>query len=78
MQLTDTDQMPFGKFKGKPMQDVPTTYLHWFYHNSKDGERETTDAVRRYVESSIDGLKKENTDLIWDIKPRPQKEKPPF
>lgn len=27
--LTDTDPMPFGKFKGTPMQDVPASYLAW-------------------------------------------------
>lgn len=27
--LTDTDPMPFGKFKGTPMQDVPASYLSW-------------------------------------------------
>ena len=23
--------MPFGKYKGKPMRDVPATYLDWLY-----------------------------------------------
>ena len=27
--LTDTDPMPFGEHKGKPMQDVPASYLAW-------------------------------------------------
>jgi hypothetical protein len=27
--LTDLDPMPFGKFKGVPMQDVPPSYLQW-------------------------------------------------
>lgn len=30
--LTDTDPMPFGKFAGQPMQDVPASYLHWLWH----------------------------------------------
>ena len=29
--LTDNDPMPFGKYKGKPMRDVPATYLDWLY-----------------------------------------------
>lgn len=29
--LTDTDPMPFGKYKGTPMQDVPASYLHWLW-----------------------------------------------
>ena len=27
--LTDTDPMPFGRYKGRKMQDVPGTYLGW-------------------------------------------------
>lgn len=28
-QLSDTDTFPFGKHKGKRMQDVPSSYLDW-------------------------------------------------
>ncbi len=28
--LTDNDLMPFGKYKGEKMQDVPAEYLDWF------------------------------------------------
>ena len=27
--LSDQDSMPFGKYKGKPMEDVPASYLDW-------------------------------------------------
>lgn len=27
--LTDEDLMPFGKFKGTPMEKVPANYLLW-------------------------------------------------
>lgn len=27
--LTDLDPMPFGVHKGKPMQEVPASYLAW-------------------------------------------------
>lgn len=27
--LKDSDPMPFGKHKGKPMQEVPANYLDW-------------------------------------------------
>lgn len=27
--LTDEDEMPFGKHKGKKMRDVPAEYLDW-------------------------------------------------
>lgn len=29
--LTDTDIMPFGKYKGLPMEQVPDSYLIWLY-----------------------------------------------
>lgn len=63
--LTDTCKMPFGKFNGTPMQDVPVSYLHWFYCNvtavpGKDSER-----VMDYIQRSLDALKMEAPDLIW-------------
>jgi len=26
-------QMPFGKYKGQPIEDVPTSYLYWIAEN---------------------------------------------
>lgn len=28
-ELTDQDPMPFGAHKGKPMEEVPASYLDW-------------------------------------------------
>lgn len=62
--LGDLDGMPFGKYRGTPMQDVPVEYLHWFWHNgdfsSRDGNR-----VASYISKSLDALREENEDLIW-------------
>ncbi len=33
--LTDTSPMPFGKFKGDKMENVPAKYLLWLYNNNK-------------------------------------------
>lgn len=30
---TDVDKMPWGKHRGVAMQDVPTDYLAWLWHN---------------------------------------------
>ncbi len=57
--LTDDSLMPFGKYKGQPMQDVPASYLHWFYHNGSDGN------VKDYIKENLDALKMEAKDLIW-------------
>lgn len=29
VQMTDKDPMPFGKYRGVPMEDVPAKYLDW-------------------------------------------------
>lgn len=61
--LTDTDSMPFGAHKGKPMQDVPVYYLHWLWHH---GAKEESTPVANYIRENMDALKKEKPDLIWD------------
>ncbi len=52
--LSDTDPMPYGKFKGIPMGNVPAWYLLWLYKV----HRTTTD-VRIYVLTNMDILQKE-------------------
>jgi uncharacterized protein (DUF3820 family) len=64
MQLTDLDPMPFGKFKGKPMQDVPADYLHYLWTNGLK-EKTHTSNVAHYIEQNIAALKKEYPDGIW-------------
>jgi len=64
MKLEDTSPMPFGKFKGKPMQDVPVSYLHWLWHNINPPTNSNVD-VLEYIKENMDALKMENKDLIW-------------
>jgi uncharacterized protein (DUF3820 family) len=52
--LTDEDLMPWGKYEGVPMEDVPAQYLLWCYHNDK-----ISDEVKEYVEENMDALEKE-------------------
>ena len=54
MILTDESAMPFGKFKGCKMANVPASYLLWLYNNNKCNY-----AVKTYIESNIDVLKLE-------------------
>ena len=65
--LIDTDPMPFGMYKGKPMQDVPVGYLHWFYHQSTIRGLNQED-VFIYIKENLNALKMENKDLIWSKK----------
>jgi hypothetical protein len=32
--LRHIDEWPFGKYKGKPMKDLPTEYLTWVVYES--------------------------------------------
>lgn len=63
-ELNDQSPMPFGKFKGKPMQDVPASYLHWLWQNGLKSE--TGKPVHEYVKANLDALKQEDPDRIWD------------
>ena len=51
--MKDDDLMPFGKYKGTQMINVPASYLLWLY--------ETIDAglVKDYIENNLDVLKQE-------------------
>lgn len=53
--LTDLDPMPFGKHKGKPMQDVPASYLRWLREESDCTHTE----VMNYIHNSWDAIKME-------------------
>ena len=63
-ELQDTDPMPFGKYKGTPMQDVPASYLHWLWSNGKKNEVKTCD-VADYINRNLAALQKEHPDGIW-------------
>lgn len=40
--------MPYGKYEGKKMEDVPDDYLLWLYDNDK-----ATCDVKNYIESEM-------------------------
>lgn len=61
--LTDTDPMPFGKYRGVPMQDVPAGYLHYLWSN---GIRSNPDSsVADYIRRNLHSLEKDHPDGIW-------------
>ena len=49
--LTDNSRMPFGKFKGDKMEDVPAHYLLWLYDNNKCNQ-----LLQEYIETNYDVL----------------------
>jgi hypothetical protein len=45
-------RMPFGKYRGRPLADVPPDYLFWLYWNGdiNDALRlEIAEAIRRWL-----------------------------
>ena len=63
IELTDTDKMPFGKYKGEPMQDVPASYFHWLWSFGRDQNKLCP--VADYIRRNKDILEKEYPDGIW-------------
>lgn len=56
--LDDQSPMPFGKHKGKKMEDVPAEYLLWLRDQNHTGP------VREYIEENLSALLKECPDYI--------------
>ena len=54
MRLEDNSLMPWGKYKGEKMANVPATYLMWLYNNEKCNAE-----VQAYIEDNMDALKEE-------------------
>lgn len=47
--LNDNSPMPWGKYKGEKMANVPADYLMWLHDNNK-----CSGAVRAYIEDNLD------------------------
>jgi uncharacterized protein (DUF3820 family) len=52
--MTDVDLMPYGKYKGEQMANVPPEYLLWLFENNK-----CSGNVKAYIEDAMDFLKGE-------------------
>jgi uncharacterized protein (DUF3820 family) len=52
--LTDNSPMPWGKYKGDKMVNVPASYLLWLHENNKCGGD-----VKEYIIENLDVLRKE-------------------
>lgn len=64
--LHDTDPMPFGKYQGVRMQDVPASYFHYLWVKEKKDAPRRTDPVARYIERNLHALRLEHPDGIWE------------
>lgn len=63
-QLDDTDPMPFGKYRGTMMQDVPADYLHFLWRTGMS-QKTKTDPVADYIDRNRTALAQEHKDGIW-------------
>ena len=62
-QLSDVSPMPFGKYRGQPMSDVPASYFHYLWTNGKCDDKQCP--VADYIRRTLSALRQENPDLIW-------------
>jgi hypothetical protein len=66
----DTDLMPFGKFKGEPLQDIPASYLKWLYDemkpecgtNALGNINPNKQKIFNYIHNSMDAIRLELKD----------------
>lgn len=52
--ITENSPMPYGKYKGKKIKDLPSDYLLWLYYNNR-----AIMAIRSYVEKHIRELEQQ-------------------
>lgn len=52
--FTDHTPMPFGKYMGKAMVDVPAKYLLWLFEKGCDHR-----GVNNYINNNLEALRKE-------------------
>jgi len=59
--LEDLTPMPFGKHKDTPLQDVPASYLFWYWTKTDKFHED----LNSYIRENMDALTKEYPDGIW-------------
>ena len=52
--MEDNSTMPFGKYKGEKMANIPPDYLIWIFENNKCSAE-----VAKYIAENMDCLKQE-------------------
>jgi hypothetical protein len=53
--FTDDDPMPFGKYKGERLEEVPSEYLHWLWHETDVHQRNPP--LANYIWNSQEDIK---------------------
>ena len=52
--MEDSSLMPYGKYKGEKMANVPPDYLLWLYENDK-----CQNYVKNYIIENLDVIKQQ-------------------
>ena len=60
----DLTLISFGDYKGTPLQDIPASYFNWLWNNGMSENK--TNPMHEYIKSSMDALKQEYPDGIWN------------
>ena len=50
--MNDKSKMPYGKYQGEQMEDVPAEYLLWLYENNK-----CSGDVKSYIKENLKVIK---------------------
>lgn len=58
IEFDDDTPMPFGKFQGIELADVPDDYLLWLYNRGLSHRQ-----LRQYIELNLDAIKANVSDL---------------
>lgn len=68
MELTDESLMPWGKFKGEKMIDVPTWYLDWLYGEMVEKGYNSTSSreLKIYIDENRDVINKQLKNKNYD------------
>lgn len=62
--MTDESLMPFGKYRGKQLSEVPASYFHYLWFN---GVKENKSHVLHdYIKENKTAFEAEQFDLIWE------------
>jgi len=56
--MTDSDPMPFGKFRGEKMANVPPSYLKWLWENHIVSVQ-SWNKVYWYISDNLDAIESE-------------------
>jgi uncharacterized protein (DUF3820 family) len=66
--VNDQTPMPFGKYKGVKLEDVPAAYLLWMWDDGLWAQKDRP--LHRYIANAFTVLETEATDYI--VKRRPE------